>query len=225
MLFLAVFCGFLAEYQLEHKIEKDREKQFIRSLVEDLKADTLSITRLLEFRRERHRMYDSLTAAIVENKYRDIGSSVYYWGRNISRYVFFYSADGTLQQLKNSGGLRLITRKEVRDKIMNYDVLYRHVLHLRDLEEQQINEYRLQAGDIFNAGIFRKIANLEDTVLFHRPEGNPQLKNDSPELLNQMVNKLNYWVAGSSFLLNMLKQQKQRAAELIILINKAYYLD
>ena len=28
MLFLAVFCGFLAEYQLEHKIEKDREKQF-----------------------------------------------------------------------------------------------------------------------------------------------------------------------------------------------------
>ena len=31
MLFLAVFCGFLAEYQLEHTIEKDREKQYIRS--------------------------------------------------------------------------------------------------------------------------------------------------------------------------------------------------
>ncbi len=30
MLFLAVFCGFLAEYQLEHKIEKDREKQFMK---------------------------------------------------------------------------------------------------------------------------------------------------------------------------------------------------
>ena len=27
MLFLAVFCGFLAEYQLEHKIEKDRIKK------------------------------------------------------------------------------------------------------------------------------------------------------------------------------------------------------
>ena len=35
MLFLAVFCGFLAEYQLEHKIEKDREVQFIKSLVTD----------------------------------------------------------------------------------------------------------------------------------------------------------------------------------------------
>ena len=31
MLFLAVFCGFLAEYQLEHVIEQKREKQFIKA--------------------------------------------------------------------------------------------------------------------------------------------------------------------------------------------------
>ena len=53
MLFLAVFCGFLAEYQLEHKIEKDREKQFIRSFVEDLKTDTATINRNLLFRKSR----------------------------------------------------------------------------------------------------------------------------------------------------------------------------
>ena len=44
MLFLAVFCGFLAEYQLESKIEKDREKQFIRSMLEDLKRDTFQLS-------------------------------------------------------------------------------------------------------------------------------------------------------------------------------------
>ena len=225
MLFLAVFCGFLAEYQLEHKIEKDREKQFMRSLVEDLKADTLSINRLEQYRKDRHRMYDSLTAAIVEGKYHDNGSSVYYWGRNISRYVFFYSAEGTMQQLKNSGGLRLITKKEITDKIMSYDVLYRNVLHLQDLEEQQINEYRLQAGEVFDAGIFMKMADLQDTVLFRRPAGNPQLKNESPALLNQIVNKLNYWAAGSTFLMTMLKQQKQKAIELIDMIRKEYNLE
>ena len=37
MLFLAVFCGFLAEYQLEHKIEKDRERQYVKALLSDLK--------------------------------------------------------------------------------------------------------------------------------------------------------------------------------------------
>ena len=40
MLFLAVFCGFLAEYQLEHKIEKNREKQFMLSMIGDLKEDS-----------------------------------------------------------------------------------------------------------------------------------------------------------------------------------------
>ena len=34
MLLLAVFCGLLVEYQLAHKIEK--EKQFIVSLITDL---------------------------------------------------------------------------------------------------------------------------------------------------------------------------------------------
>jgi len=43
MLFLAVFCGFLAEYQLEHKIEKDRELQFIKSLTTDLQDDIISL--------------------------------------------------------------------------------------------------------------------------------------------------------------------------------------
>ncbi|MEO5947207.1 MAG: hypothetical protein ABIP79_10365, partial [Chitinophagaceae bacterium] len=41
MLFLAVFCGFLAEYQLEHKIEQDREKAYMKGIVENLKYDII----------------------------------------------------------------------------------------------------------------------------------------------------------------------------------------
>ena len=40
MLFLAVFCGFLAENQREHLIEKQREKKFISRLLSDLSEDT-----------------------------------------------------------------------------------------------------------------------------------------------------------------------------------------
>src|SRR5947208_3364461 len=43
MLFLDVFCGFLAEYYLEHRIEKERGNQFIESFYEDLKTDTAKI--------------------------------------------------------------------------------------------------------------------------------------------------------------------------------------
>ena len=46
MLFLAVFCGFLAEYQLEHKIEKNRARQLLQSFYNDLKTDTTNCIRL-----------------------------------------------------------------------------------------------------------------------------------------------------------------------------------
>ena len=51
MLFLAVFCGFLAEYRLEHKIEGDREKKYIQTFIEDLKVDTAAINRNLLFQK------------------------------------------------------------------------------------------------------------------------------------------------------------------------------
>ena len=43
MLFLAVFCGFLAENQREHFVEHNREKQYMRSLMEDLETDTVEL--------------------------------------------------------------------------------------------------------------------------------------------------------------------------------------
>jgi len=224
MLFLAVFCGFLAENIREHKIEKSREKQFMRSFIEDLKADTASIVNLNKLRNARHKMYDSLSEVIIDKKYAMNGAAVYYWGRSISRRSFFFSADGTMQQLKNSGGLRLISNKPITDKIIAYDVLYRSILRQQELEEMQMNDYRAIAAKVFDAAIFKKITNLKDIIVIERPGGNPQLKDDSPALLNELTNQLNYWATGSTFLRQMLEQLEEKAAVLIELIKKEYQL-
>ena len=50
MLFLAVFAGFLAENQREHFVEHQREKQFVRSLFNDIKADTANLARIINAR-------------------------------------------------------------------------------------------------------------------------------------------------------------------------------
>ena len=60
MLFLAVFCGFLAEYQLEHKIEKEREKQFILSMVEDLEMDTTNLHISIESFNRQDKYFDTV---------------------------------------------------------------------------------------------------------------------------------------------------------------------
>jgi hypothetical protein len=46
MLFLAVFCGFLAEYQLEHKIERDRARQFLESMLIDVNTNIKNLDSL-----------------------------------------------------------------------------------------------------------------------------------------------------------------------------------
>ena len=40
MLFLAVFLGFVAENIREHKVEREREKEYIETMISDLKEDT-----------------------------------------------------------------------------------------------------------------------------------------------------------------------------------------
>ena len=60
MLFLAVFCGFLAEYKLEHVIEHQRELKYVKSLIQDLKADTASLQHYVTLRKEKRMMMDSL---------------------------------------------------------------------------------------------------------------------------------------------------------------------
>ena len=45
MLFLAVFCGFLAENQREHIVEKLRAKEYAKSLLSDMRLDTGELRR------------------------------------------------------------------------------------------------------------------------------------------------------------------------------------
>jgi len=228
MLFLAVFCGFLAEYQLEHKIEKNREKQFMQSLVKDLKADTANLTQLIQLRNERHMMYDSLSKAFIENSFSENSSDVYYWGRSITRRQYFFSSDGTMQQLKNSGGLRLVSNRSIADQIMAYDVLYRTISNQQGLEETQLEDYRNLASKVFDGGLFKKMAVFKDAedatgiFMIERPSGNPPLKDSFPTLLNDVVNKLNYWRAGSNFINHLLNQMKEKATSLIESIQKEY---
>src|SRR5258708_17473006 len=72
MLFLAVFLGFLAENLRERIVEQNIEKEYIHSLVEDLKSDTLQSNEILILLDSRSAGVDSVITAlsspgIIEN--------------------------------------------------------------------------------------------------------------------------------------------------------------
>src|SRR5678809_1746779 len=47
MLFLAVFCGFLAENEREHLVEHKQEKQYMKLMLEDIKTDNTELQKCL----------------------------------------------------------------------------------------------------------------------------------------------------------------------------------
>src|SRR6478735_6016774 len=68
MLFLAVFAGFLAENWREHIVERKREKEYIRSMIEDLKLDTAGLSADNNTRKEAVAMYDSVITLLRKNE-------------------------------------------------------------------------------------------------------------------------------------------------------------
>jgi hypothetical protein len=122
MLFLAVFAGFLAENQREHYIEHQREKQFINSLTHDIETDIAKLITLIDNRNIRESKLDSLGALLNSDSAQYFTKDIYFLATTIPRITLFQftQSDGTMQQLKNSGGLRLIRNRIVVDSIVKY---------------------------------------------------------------------------------------------------------
>ena len=121
MLFLAVFCGFLAENQREHMIEHQRAKDFARSLVQDLQNDTAAITIEKKSARIYISVVDSLLA-LSKNPLEDRRASQFsFYTRFIYWTVPVSWSRNTFEQIKNSGSLRYFKNGQLLKKLLEYD--------------------------------------------------------------------------------------------------------
>ena len=106
MLFLAVFCGFLTENLRENKVEREREQEYIISMIEDLVVDTANLSFIIpefnanEFKLDTvFKMYYKLAVGYNDTLRRNLSV--------VRGFPDFIYTDRTMQQLKNSGGMRL----------------------------------------------------------------------------------------------------------------------
>jgi len=222
MLFLAVFCGFLAEYQLEHKIERDREKQYVQSLINDLKADVINIESVQKQNLVVKQTGDSLFLLLTLPDYTNSTNSIYYFGRTYSARVFFNMTDGTLRQLTNAGGLRLIKQKNVVESIQEYQYLYSELIKLQEMKEIQLLNYREVMCKVFDVRVFETMVN-DDKIT--RPIGNPALFSQNKELINELLMKAHFVKRNNAQIITKLNEMKQKAINLRVTIKKEYHLE
>jgi len=122
MLFLAVFCGFLAENQREHMVEHQREKTYMNSLITDLKEDTATIRYVISFCITKFHGMDTLAQLLNKDMLSNEEEKELYYlnSRYAANVMFMVFNERTIRQLLNSGNLRLVKKQGTSDSIINY---------------------------------------------------------------------------------------------------------
>ena len=221
MLFLAVFCGFLAEYKLEHVIEHQREKEYMKTMLEDLKSDSAMFETNIQLRTSRIKMIDSLVTLLSLPAMNKSGNDIYYFGRSISPPTNIFPNDRTIQQLKSSGSLRLIRKKDISNSIMAYDQMIRQALFEMDDEVEIRSEYRQMASKVFDTRVFHKMT-VTDTI--SKPANNPKLFTTNTDLINELIGRIQYFKRVHQAQLVTSKKLLVKAKQLSDVIKREYHL-
>ena len=119
MLFLAVKLGFFAENITENISNREKEHQYIKSLINDLKNDTAEISRELVAQAIVIKKIDS-AINIYPEEIKEVAKQDSFYHYFIYFYCwadYFTRNDNTIQQLRNAGGFNLITKSGVIDSI------------------------------------------------------------------------------------------------------------
>jgi hypothetical protein len=222
MIFLAVTMGFIAENIREHIVEHEREKKYMQSLLIDLKTDLINIETVQKQNLLAKQVGDSLFLLLTLPDYTNETNSIYYYGRVFSARTFFNMREGTLKQLNNAGGLRLIHHQEIVDSLEAYQYTYAELLKLQELKEIQLLNYRDVMCKVFDVRILETMVTGEKIT---RPVGNPKIFSENKEFLNELLMKAHFVKRNNAQLLTMLAEMKQMDMNLQAIINKEYHLE
>ena len=223
MLFLAVFCGFLAENIREHQIEQAREKQYILSLIADLKENDQVISHELNFQKTRIVMMDSMISMLNNpNQVRGHEGLLYYFARISPRLRTLTVNNRTFEQLKNSGNFRLIRKIETSNRIMAY---YESIPLIRQIEELYFGEfdhYKTIASRIFDPAVFISMETKNGEIA--RTDQNPPLQSYDPNLIKQLSIFAVYMNGSGRGILRVAEELKRKGGIIMDYLQKEYHL-
>ena len=230
MLFLAVFCGFMAENQREHIVEHQREKAFMATMLSDVRSDTGMLSNMHRTFTQVIMHLDSLVPLLEENMFMDNNAEkIYRHQVNLNLFYKCVFADRTINQLKNSGNFRLIRKKNVSDEINAYDGYVRNfVENMQDMYIiPQWEKLNAQGAGVFKSSVFRQFMKDVKGGRWNNPiqlPGKPYFISTEKMNIQKFINMLEqYAVAVEWFNTNTINALN-RAVKLDSIIKKEYGL-
>jgi hypothetical protein len=234
MLFLAVFLGFVAENIREKITDKQKEKEYMAGVVQDLKSGTTELANAITGWNKSNANADSILFYLKKEISPSTVNILYnLLNRNFFHFNLFKYNDKTVQELKSSGGFRLVRNREIANSIMAFDIDMKYIL----TQEADIKEFMMEAkkieSKIFDFSQFN--GNQSD---YGQLNGNTSLLlllNARKEIINGVLlttdkqtideyyNKLYTFQLISRYHTYLFKEDKKKATLLLQQIQKQYH--
>ncbi|MFM7854078.1 MAG: hypothetical protein ACKO96_19695 [Flammeovirgaceae bacterium] len=225
MIFVAVTMGFIAENIREKISENQKELEFIESLVEDLKEDQIYLDDQLAGQKSKLAQLDTLTQLANTKGEIQNTNDFYYYGVLVTQYASVALHTGTVDEIKNGGGLHLIRKRNIPKKIMEYYNYSSIVKNVEDRMNFVDDHYRQAFIEVIDPAIFDSITDWKTSNGLTKPENNPPLRNSSIESLARLSGNATYMRVLRFRIYYLTAQLKIDGENLLKLIQKEYKLE
>ena len=222
MLFLAVFCGFLAENFRESRIENGREKVYMENLYQDLKEDTANFSNYDKSTSDFIRSIDTLMMLMNSPDRNAHLSKIYFLARMATLYSpSIFPNERTFDEMKSSGYLRLIKNRLIADSVSAYYNSLKRLYYQNELIGNRTGDYMGEAGKVFDAQVLFKI-------LKERKEPSAdslKLLSEDPMAINQLLARAQYFCGARLLQQRWCEERDKKAQRLLQLIQKEYHFE
>src|SRR5215831_8284492 len=191
MIFMAVVLGFFAESIREKISDHNKEKEYVKSLILNLKDDTTKMNLSIEENLQKEKGLDRVMSLSFRDMSKDTNRKLLYnycRKKSVGFYSIFKSNDATMLQLKTEG-LRFIHKDHVADSIAKYDTEVKIIYSAEDLYNKATEAGIMAARQVLNYAIYYDSSYFEQGHLTGKPL---PLLPDDPRKLELFFNNVDF---------------------------------
>ena len=223
LIFLAVTLGFFAESIREKMGDEEKELEFIHSMIEDARMDSLHIQACLQANQRRVNALDTLSGILNDYHPEQTPDSEIYRLFKFGLYHpdFITPVERTMTQLKFAGGMRLLRKRPAAEAIVQYDDMAKNLI------DQQAFYELYQNGAIEHSV---KLFNYRDFGFSAAKKGQPipqdaRLLDHNPRNLIELGNRVNMYMGIVRFYNVRLEEMQRQSSNLIKTLKGEYEID
>jgi len=223
MLFLAVFCGFLAENFRESLVTKEKAHHYLENMVADLRADITAFDTAVSYMQLWHDHLDTAMRIPID-RLRDINSQdtfYYHFFPFYSWVPYIEQSDNTITQLK-AGGFNLIHDKKTIDSINAVNGFYKGLKFTIDYNVTAYWDAVKKAQEIMKLSPPAIV--IEDAIPKSILTNTEIFIHFDEQAIQQLYNKLANAKSSLMTCILFLKQYRGQAVRLLDYLSRKYHI-